>query len=46
MGVERIGKTMEIMVVKRRRRRRQRGSELDIQKWLGKAGLEFHWPGY
>ena len=29
-----------------RRRRRQRGRGLDIQKWLGKTGLEFHWPGY
>jgi len=19
---------------------------LDIQKWLGKTGIEFHWPGY
>jgi len=19
---------------------------LDIQKWLGKIGIEFHWPGY
>ena len=34
------------MVVRRRRRRRQRGRGLDIQKWLGKTGLEFHWPGY
>ena len=25
---------------------RQRGRGLDIQKWLGKTGLEFHWPGY
>ena len=31
---------------RRRRRRRQRGRGLDIQKWLGKTGLEFHWPGY
>ena len=28
------------------RRRRQRGTGLDIQKWLGKTGIEFHWPGY
>ena len=28
------------------RRRRQRGGLLDIQKWLGKTGIEFHWPGY
>ena len=31
---------------KRRKRRRQRGYGLDIQKWLGKTGIEFHWPGY
>ena len=33
-----------------RRRRRKRASQLgfgiDIQKWLGKTGIEFHWPGY
>ena len=29
-----------------KRRRRQRGKGLDIQKWLGKTGIEFHWPGY
>ena len=29
-----------------KRRRRQRGTGLDIQKWLGKTGIEFHWPGY
>ena len=28
------------------KRRRQRGKSLDIQKWLGKTGIEFHWPGY
>ena len=28
------------------RRRKQRGGLLDIQKWLGKTGMEFHWPGY
>ena len=32
--------------MRRRRRRRQRGRGLDIQKWLGKTGKEFHWPGY
>ena len=39
---------MENMVVRRRRRRprRQRGRGLHIQKWLGKTGKEFHWPGY
>ena len=30
----------------RRRRKKQWGLGLDIQKWLGKTGLEFHWPGY
>ena len=25
---------------------RQRGCGFDIQKWLGKTGIEFHWPGY
>ena len=30
----------------KRRKRRQRGYGLDIQKWLGKTGIEFHWPGY
>ena len=29
-----------------KKRRRQRGLGLDIQKWLGKTGIEFHWPGY
>ena len=33
-----------------RNRRRGRLSQLrrgvDIQKWLGKTGIEFHWPGY
>ena len=29
-----------------RRKRRQLGSGIDIQKWLGKTGIEFHWPGY
>ena len=30
----------------RRRKYRQRGRGFDIQKWLGKTGIEFHWPGY
>ena len=30
----------------RRKRPAQRGRGLDIQKWLGKTGIEFHWPGY
>ena len=29
-----------------RKRRQQRGYGLDIQKWLSKTGIEFHWPGY
>ena len=29
-----------------RRRQQQRGYGLDIQKWLSKTGIEFHWPGY
>ena len=28
------------------RKYRQRGLGFDIQKWLGKTGIEFHWPGY
>ena len=31
---------------RKRTRRRQRGYGLDIQKWLSKTGIEFHWPGY
>lgn len=27
-------------------RRRQRGGLVDVQKWIGKTGIEFHWPGY
>ena len=30
----------------RRRNRKQRGGSFDIQKLLGKTGIEFHWPGY
>ena len=30
----------------RKKTRRQRGRGVDIQKWIGKTGLEFHWPGY
>ena len=30
----------------RTRKYRQRGCGFDIQKWLGKTGIEFHWPGY
>ena len=28
------------------RRRRMVGRGLDVQKWLAKTGIEFHWPGY
>ena len=31
---------------KRRKRPAQRGGGVDIQKWLGKTGIEFHWPGF
>lgn len=31
---------------RRRRRTRQRGGKFDLQKALGKTGIEFHWPGY
>ena len=27
-------------------RRRMHGGGLDVQKWLAKTGIEFHWPGY
>jgi len=30
----------------RTRKYRQRGRGFDIQKLLGKTGIEFHWPGY
>ena len=29
-----------------RKRTRQPGGGLDIQKWISKLGVEFHWPGY
>ena len=28
------------------KKRRQRGGSVDIQKWISKVGIEFHWPGY
>ena len=31
---------------RRRGRLSQLGRRVDIQKWLGKTGIEFHWPGY
>ena len=30
----------------RTRKYRPRGRGFDIQKWLGKTGIEFHWPEY
>ena len=30
----------------KRTRKRQRGRGFNIQKMLGKTGIEFHWPGY
>ena len=29
-----------------RKRTRQQGGEFDIQKWISKLGVEFHWLGY
>jgi len=29
-----------------KRKRTQQGWGVDIQKWLAKTGMEFHWPGY
>jgi len=29
-----------------KRKRTQRGEGIDIQKWLAKTGMEFHWPSY
>ena len=26
--------------------KKRKRSGLDLQKWLGKTGIEFHWPGY
>ena len=31
---------------RRGRRRRMVGRGLDVQKWLAKTGIEFHWPWY
>ena len=39
-------RTRKRQPVKRRTRKRQRGTGIDIQKLLGKTGIEFHWPGY
>ena len=30
----------------KRRRPRFYGGKFDVQKWIGKTGMEFHWPGY
>ena len=32
--------------MRKRVKRRQRGGVIDIQKWLGKTGIEYHVPGY
>ena len=37
---------MKPMKKRKIKRGRQRGKGLDIQKWLGKTGIEFHVPGY
>ena len=29
-----------------KRKRTQSGGKVDVQKWLVKTGIEFHWPGY
>jgi len=42
----RIKKKKKAPPRRRRSTRRQRGYGIDIQKWLGKTGIEFHWPGY
>ena len=39
-------RTRKRQPIKRRTRKRQRGTGIDIQKLLGKTGIEFHWPGY
>ena len=41
-----MAKTTRRRRASRRRRRRMVGRGLDVQKWLAKTGLEFHWPGY
>ena len=33
-------------VLVKAKRKRQRGGKFDIQKWISKLGVEFHWPGY
>ena len=38
--------TRKTQTKRKPRRKQQRGSGVDIQKWLGKTGIEFHWPGY
>ena len=38
--------TRKTQTKRKPRRKRQRGSGVDIQKWLGKTGIEFHWAGY
>ena len=29
-----------------KRKRTQSGGAVEVKKWLGKTGIEFHWPGY
>ena len=42
-----MGRVVKRKSNKRKRQRgRQTGKRLDVQKWLGKTGVEFHWPGY
>ena len=38
--------TKKKKTITKRRSRRQRGGGFDIQKWISKLCIEFHWPGY
>ena len=44
----RAGQTQETLKRKKpiTKRRPQRGGGFNIQKWISKLGIEFHWPGY
>ena len=47
MGRTRRRRAAAVPRSRQRRRRSQRGGKLfDVQKWLNKTGIEFHWPGY
>ena len=50
LGMRKKNQTQRRTTTRKTRRRRkrptQRGQGVDIQKWLGKTGIEFHWPGY